>query len=424
MRSKNNQWLERFLSLTWYETILRFVITFIAKTSELLLAAGLIVSTTNFLTDGGILNNNANASVAWGWVQALALDSGLGISFFYVLNCLKQRDWVKFALYTILTVLLALVAGAITNVDTFSHAIHTSMSDAMMRLGFDVKLLSTLRAIAVVGFVSMSRLKDVSFKDLYTPEKVEPPTQAASPKELPAHHITPSHLSVEEVALLLRAFSKQDEITIKQEPQGTVLPSQALFTGTTEQRQQGDIEHQDGAVPAQSLDTETPLSMQLGKAMAPLIPSPLLGQQDSPAGGLVPLAAPQVKMTGAPEPHAEQQSHMLSEPEQPVSLRQLITDHESLTEPPHQTPIDPTSHVALQREAAEVPELHVESHDDSQVEREERLERAFQSLIAEGKKPSGRALAERAHVHRSTCITWLQVRQQKTPLSEQKPAEL
>jgi len=109
MTSKNNQWLERFISLAWYETVLRFVVTFIAKTSELLLAAGLIVSTTNFLTDGGILNNNANASAAWGWVQALALDSGLGISFFYVLNCLKQRDWVKFALYTILTALLVTV---------------------------------------------------------------------------------------------------------------------------------------------------------------------------------------------------------------------------------------------------------------------------------------------------------------------------
>jgi len=80
------------------------------------------------------------------------------------------------------------------------------------------------------------------------------------------------------------------------------------------------------------------------------------------------------------------------EPEPPASTRQMIMDHES--------------------------------HDDSQVEREERLERAFQSLIAEGKKPSGRALAERAHVHRSTCITWLQVRQQKTPLTEQKSAEL
>ena len=313
-------------------------------------------------------------------MQALALDSGLGISFFYVLNCLKQRDWVKFALYTILTALLALVAGAITNVDTFSHAVHTSMSDAMMRLGFDIKLLSTLRAIAVVGFVLMSRLKDVSFKDLYTQEKVEPPVQVMSAQELPAHQVTPPHFTVEEVALLLSAFSQQSESTLKQAPQGTALPSQAPFTETAEQRKQGNMQHQDGTVPAQvvaqTLNAEMPI--QLRKAMVPAAPSPLLRQQDSPAGEPIPPAAPQGKITGAPEP--------------PASTRQMIMDHES--------------------------------HDDSQVEREERLERAFQSLIAQGKKPSGRALAERAHVHRSTCITWLQVRQQKTPITEQKPAEL
>ena len=359
-------------------------------------------------------------------MQALALDSGLGISFFYVLNCLKQRDWVKFALYTILTALLALVAGAITNVDTFSHAVHTSMSDAMVRLGFDIKLLSTLRAIAVVGFVLMSRLKDVSFKDLYTQEKVEPPVQVMSAQELPAHQVTPPHFTVEEVALLLSAFSQQSESTLKQAPQGTALPSQAPFTETAEQRKQGNMQHQDGTVPAQvvaqTLNAEMPI--QLRKAMVPAAPSPLLRQQDSPAGELIPPAAPQGKITGAPEPHAEQRRHMLLEPEPPASTRQMIMDHESRTEPPHQTRIDPTSHVALQHDAADVLELHVGSHDDSQVEREERLERAFQSLIAEGKKPSGRALAERAHVHRSTCITWLQVRQQKTPLTEQKSAEL
>ena len=50
---------------------------------------------------------------------------------------------------------------------------------------------------------------------------------------------------------------------------------------------------------------------------------------------------------------------------------------------------------------------------------QERLEQAYQSLLAEGKKPSGRALAERAHVHRSTCVEWLRVKQQLGPENEQ-----
>src|SRR5258708_14690917 len=114
MTTPNKNRLERFLALNWYETMLRFIATFVAKTSELLLAAGLVVSTANFLTDGNVLNN-AQAAAAWAWVQALALDSSLGISFYYMLQCLNQRDWVKFALYTILTCLLTLVARSITN---------------------------------------------------------------------------------------------------------------------------------------------------------------------------------------------------------------------------------------------------------------------------------------------------------------------
>src|SRR5207253_8242903 len=101
----------------------------------------------------------------------------------------------------------------------------------------------------------------------------------------------------------LNAFSQQGENTIKQAPQGTALPYQAPFTGTAEQRKQGNMQHQDGTVPAQTLNAEMPLPIQLRKAMVPAAPSPLLRQQDSPAGEPIPPAAPQGKITGAPEPH-------------------------------------------------------------------------------------------------------------------------
>ena len=69
-----------------------------------------------------------------------------------------------FLLISVIVLLLALVAGSVTNIDIFSHAMHLSMSQAMAELGLDVKLLSTLRSIAVVGFLLMSRMKEVSFK--------------------------------------------------------------------------------------------------------------------------------------------------------------------------------------------------------------------------------------------------------------------
>ncbi len=158
--------IEAFASLHWYEECIKFLFTFTAKTSELLLAAGLVVSTANFLTDGNVIGNNVNLANAWAWAQALAIDSSLGVTFYYIFQCLKRRDWVKAIFYGLLTLLLAIVAGTITNVDTFSHALHTSTASALVQVGFNVKILTTLRSVAVVGFVMMSRLKDVSFKEL------------------------------------------------------------------------------------------------------------------------------------------------------------------------------------------------------------------------------------------------------------------
>lgn len=52
--------LRAFASLTWYEETIKFLFDFSAKTSEVLLAAGLVVSTANFLTDGGRLKNRVD----------------------------------------------------------------------------------------------------------------------------------------------------------------------------------------------------------------------------------------------------------------------------------------------------------------------------------------------------------------------------
>jgi hypothetical protein len=80
--------LRTFAALGWYEETITFLFTFTAKTSEVLLAAGLVVSTANFLTDGTVMGQNDQLATAW--AQAFAIDSGLGITFFSVFTCLKQ----------------------------------------------------------------------------------------------------------------------------------------------------------------------------------------------------------------------------------------------------------------------------------------------------------------------------------------------
>ncbi len=169
MNKQNHTRLSTFASLAWYEEVIKFLFTFTAKTSELLVAAGLTVSTVNFLTDGKMMASDTGLSLAWAWAQALAIDSSLGVTFYYVFTSIKDRDWIKVVCYGLLTALLAIVAGTVTDVDTFSHAVHITIANAITQVGIDVKLLTTLRAIAVVGFVLMSRLKDISFKELYRP---------------------------------------------------------------------------------------------------------------------------------------------------------------------------------------------------------------------------------------------------------------
>ena len=75
------QWLRAFASLNWYEEAVKFIFNFVSKTSELLLAAGIVVSTANFLTDGDVMSHNKALSDAWSWAQAIAIDSSLGIVF-------------------------------------------------------------------------------------------------------------------------------------------------------------------------------------------------------------------------------------------------------------------------------------------------------------------------------------------------------
>ncbi len=40
-------------------------------------------------------------------------------------------------------------------------------------------------------------------------------------------------------------------------------------------------------------------------------------------------------------------------------------------------------------------------------------------MLAEGKKPSGRALAGRVHIHRATCVEWLRAKQHQDMINPQ-----
>ena len=160
------QWLRSFASLNWYEETIKFIFSFVTKTSELLLAVGIVISTANFLTDGDVMIHDKVLSDAWSWAQALAIDSSLGVVFFNAFEAVREREKVKAVIFFTLTALLASVAGLITHFDAYSHASGLPITDKSVSGFIPLWVMTALRAVAVIGFLLASRLKNISLNDL------------------------------------------------------------------------------------------------------------------------------------------------------------------------------------------------------------------------------------------------------------------
>jgi hypothetical protein len=372
--------LEAFLSLEWYEIALRFLFTFVAKTSEILLAAGLTVSTVNFLTDGSVLAAYPGVSQAWAWAQAIAIDSSLGVCLRYTFEYLKQHDWIKGVLYGFLTLLLAVVAGAVTMIDIVSHALHISLGTATMQIGVNVTTLSRLRAVAVVGFLLMSRVRDLPFKELATKEEAAPDPSLALAKARMQPERVQSMVQFlleqcprEEVAQVINACLASRKLSLVR-AQAQVVPA-PLAEGADHESQSHD-----GTQETQEHGAVEPTSH-----VAPELQGRM--EQHDQRG-----SAP-------PSPVRQEQSRR-------VPQRQVALEQDTGPDP------SPDAPRALQQ--------HTSSQQDTLLGQEERLEEAYRTLISEGKTPSGRALAQRAHIHRSTCVEWLRAKQQQAPESQQQ----
>src|SRR5947207_1020036 len=79
------------------------------------------------------------------------------------------------------------------------------------------KILTTLRAVAVVGFVMMSRLKDVSFKELYAhPESPSAPTEQER-LALQTIQTMLAQISPELIERIARELTHKEATTVTQE---------------------------------------------------------------------------------------------------------------------------------------------------------------------------------------------------------------
>src|SRR5258708_37943371 len=102
---------KQFTSLGWYDGFIEFIFRFVAKTSEPLLAAGLVISAADYLSHGAVMVGHSAFALGWAWTQATALESSSGVIFVYSLQAFRQADKLKGAIYLALAELLAIVGG-------------------------------------------------------------------------------------------------------------------------------------------------------------------------------------------------------------------------------------------------------------------------------------------------------------------------
>jgi hypothetical protein len=154
---------QHFIALDWYDSLIEFLFRFVAKTSEPLLAAGLVISAADFLTSGALMRDNQAFSMAWAWTQALAIEASSGVVFVYALHSFRQQDQLKAWLYLVLSLLLALTGGAMLLFQLIANT--TGMQENALPHGL-FYTLAGLRVLVSVSYVYLCRAKHIRFTDL------------------------------------------------------------------------------------------------------------------------------------------------------------------------------------------------------------------------------------------------------------------
>jgi hypothetical protein len=152
------------ISLIWLDETINFIFRSVAKTSELLLAAGIVISAADFLTDGRLMHNNLMLADAWAWTQAIAIESSSGVVLMYALQAFKDKDPVKAWLYLTLAALLALVGSVML----LTQIIYSTAGINLVVQGplWFVVAMAALRTIVSIAYVAMCRVKHIRFAEL------------------------------------------------------------------------------------------------------------------------------------------------------------------------------------------------------------------------------------------------------------------
>jgi hypothetical protein len=122
------------------------------------------------------------------------------------------------------------------------------------------------------------------------------------------------------------------------------------------------------------------------------------------------IAAPRsITSQALPERASNTETSQKSNQEQ--STQQHLVQEESLAQPSTQASFQQENAENMKGDKIAIIPIPQEN-DETFMRQEDRLRQAFQELKEEGQRISGRALAQRAHVRRATCLEWLRTYEQ------------
>lgn len=188
--------MQNFLSLAWYDEAIEFLFRFVAKTSEPLLALGLVISAADFLSKGALMQANPRLTMAWAWTQAIAIEASSGVVFVYALQSFRQHDKIKAWLYLVLSILLAVTGGAML---LFQLIANTTGLQEQALPSVLFYAMASLRVLVSVSYVYLCRAKHIHFTDLSDETTMAPGETAASISDETMQHILARLAKVDEL---------------------------------------------------------------------------------------------------------------------------------------------------------------------------------------------------------------------------------
>lgn len=229
-----------FNSLVWYDLFTSFVFRFMAKTSEPLLAAGVIISAIDFLQRGQLLAHNAELSLWWSIAQGVAMEVSVGPVLVNALDAREENDKAKAVLYASLSIVLAVVGSAMLLMQ-FGLSV-AGLTESQIS-PYILWPLFVVRTVASIGYIALSCTKHKRFSGVSPKAHIAQTTKAfeESVAQLQFAHEQSMNAFMERVHLQLNALENSTQAHVLYMQQSIAQDLESRFRqwdGATEERLQ------------------------------------------------------------------------------------------------------------------------------------------------------------------------------------------